>query len=129
MPNWSEYTEIARDRGAFALQLFVVESRPNAAPEEMQAVLPDHLAYQKHMEADGRLVMAGPLSDEAGTEMSGGGLIIYRAGSLAEARALAEADPMHAKGKRVFTLRAWLVNEGSLTVSVKLSTQAVDRTL
>jgi len=127
VPSWSEYAEIARNRGAFALQLFVVESRPVAAPQDMQAVLPDHLAYQKHMEAEGRLVLAGPLSDETGKEMSGAGLIIYRAASISEARSLAEADPMHARGMRSFTVRAWLVNEGSLNVSVKLSSQALDR--
>ena len=37
------------------------------------------------------------------------------------ARALAEADPMHREGARTFTLRAWLVNEGSLTLTVGLS--------
>ena len=57
--------------------------------------------------------------------MSGGGLIVYRAGSLDEARALAEADPMHRDGKRSFTLRRWLINEGSLTVSVALAGQAI----
>ena len=57
--------------------------------------------------------------------MSGGGLIVYRAGSLDEARALAEADPMHRDGKRSFTLRRWLINEGSLTVSLALSSQTL----
>ena len=38
------------------------------------------------------------------------------------ARALADADPMHARGARTYTLRRWLVNEGSLNLSVGLST-------
>ena len=34
---------------------------------------------------------------------------------------MAENDPMHARGARSFTLRKWLVNEGSLTVTTYLS--------
>ena len=88
-------------------------------------VLPAHLEYQKAMEADGKLVLAGPLSDESGEQMQGSGMIIYRAGSIEEARQIAENDPMHAKGKRSYTLRRWLVNEGSLTLTVKLSGQTM----
>ncbi len=125
MPSFSEYKQIARSRGALAFEVFVVESSPIAPPESLGESLPAHLDYQKSLEAEGALVFAGPLSDASGEAMSGGGLIIYRAGSLDEARALAEADPMHRDGKRSFTLRRWLINEGSLTVSVALSGQAI----
>ena len=54
--------------------------------------------------------------------MQGAGMMIYRAVSLEEARALAEADPMHATGTRSFVLRRWLINEGSVTLHVGLST-------
>ena len=54
--------------------------------------------------------------------MEGAGLIVYRAGSMAEAKRLAEDDPMHRGGARGFTLRKWLVNEGSVSLSVGLST-------
>ena len=57
--------------------------------------------------------------------MQGVGLIIYRAESLEAARALAEGDPMHKSGARSFVLRSWLINEGSLTVHVGLSTGGV----
>lgn len=125
MPKWSEYKQIAQERGSLALELYMVHSTPAAAPPEMQKLLPDHLAYQGEMEAQGSLVMAGPLSDETGEEMQGSGLIIYRADSLETARKIAEQDPMHAKGGRTFTIRRWLVNEGSLTISVQLSHQKV----
>ncbi len=36
---------------------------------------------------------------------------------------LAEADPMHLTGKRTFTLRRWLMNEGSLNLALTLSDQ------
>ena len=125
MPSFSEYTQIARSRGALAFEVFVVVSTPTAAPESLQETLPAHLDYQKSLEETGTLVFAGPLSDTTGEAMSGGGLIVYRARSYEEARALADADPMHREGKRTFTLRRWLINEGSLTVSLALSSQTL----
>lgn len=122
MVAWSEYKETARSRGALALELFVVESTPAGSPEAIRDNLPDHLAYQREMEMQGKLRLAGPLSDPSGEEMVGAGLIIYCAGTIEEARAMAEADPMHASGARSFTLRKWLVNEGSLSINVGLST-------
>ena len=125
MLSWNEYRETARSRGALAFELFVVESTPAASLEEIQESLPAHLAYQKEMEAAGRLFLAGPLSDPAGTHMSGGGLMIYRAGTLDEAREIADADPMHAEKRRTYTLRRWLVNEGSPSFSTALSEKRV----
>ena len=121
MPSWSEYRSVSRDRGAMALELFAVESKPAGPSEKIQEILPRHLDYQKKMEAAGKLFLAGPLSDPTGREMSGGGLIVYRAASIAEARGIAEADPMHKEGGRTFEIRSWLINEGSLTVSLHLS--------
>ena len=122
MVQWTEYRDTAAARGALALELYIVDSTPSGDPEAVKAALPDHLAYQREMEQKGRLVLAGPVSDLTGEEMQGTGMIVYRAASMEEARALAEADPMHKAGARRFTLRKWLVNEGSLTISVGLST-------
>lgn len=126
MVDWSEYKQLARERGSLALEWYVVESRPEAAPEVVREHLPAHLEYQAEQERAGRLVLAGPLSDDSGERMSGGGLIVYRAESLDAARAIAAADPMHVAGARGFTIRRWLVNEGSLNLSLRLSGQAVD---
>lgn len=125
MPKWAEYKETARKRGSLAFELYVVESTPAVAPDEMIKKLPDHLAYQKTMEEAGKLFLAGPLSDPTGEDMRGVGLIIYRASSMEEANQIASNDPMHASGSRTFTLRKWLINEGSLTLSVGLSTKKV----
>ena len=122
MVQWTEYRDTAAARGALALELYIVDSTPSGDAEAVKAALPDHLAYQREMEQKGRLVLAGPVSDLTGEEMQGTGMIVYRAASMEEARALAEADPMHKAGARSFTLRKWLVNEGSLTISVGLST-------
>lgn len=125
MPTWDEYKSHAKSRGALALELYVVESTPSEDGPPVPDVLPDHLDYQKRMEIAGKLAFAGPLSDTTGTQMQGTGMIVYRADSLEEARSIAEADPMHATGARTFTLRRWLINEGSIQLSVGLSTKSV----
>lgn len=123
MPAWEDYKAEATARGALAHELYVVHSTPAGAPELVKEHLPAHLAYQREQEAAGHLFMAGPMSDDTGTQMQGVGLIIYRAASLDDARRLAENDPMHAAGARSFTIRRWLVNEGALTLSVSFAGQ------
>jgi len=128
MVAWAEYKSEAKGRGALALELYVTQSTPAKGPEDVKAVLPDHLAYQAKLEAERKLAFAGPMSDETGEHMQGMGLIIYRAESFEAARALAEGDPMHKSGARSFKLRRWMINEGSLNLSVGLSTQTVNLT-
>jgi len=125
MPTWNEYKDIAKSRGSLAMELFVVESTAETTSEEMQAVLPDHLAYQKDVEAQGKLFLAGPLSDASGELMEGTGMIVYRVGTIEEALKLADADPMHAKGVRSYKIRKWLINEGAISLSVTLSRQHI----
>jgi len=122
MVAWTEYRAGAKERGALALELYVAHSTPAGEPGDVKAALPDHLAYQATLERAGHLAFAGPMSDETGEEMEGMGLIVYRADTLDAARALADGDPMHASGARTYTLRRWMINEGSLTLSVGLST-------
>jgi uncharacterized protein YciI len=125
MPAWEDYKAEATARGALAHELYAVVSTPASDPAAVKANLPAHLAYQAEQEATGALFLAGPVSDESGTQMEGMGLIIYRAASLDAARRIAEADPMHKSGARAFVLRRWLVNEGALSLSVSLSGQSV----
>lgn len=125
MPAWAEYKQAATERGSLALELYAVISTPAKSPDELKEQLPAHLAYQADQEHNGRLVMAGPLSDLSGELMEGVGMIIYRAESLEAATALAENDPMHKSGTREYTIRRWLVNEGSFQLEIKLSAQSV----
>lgn len=125
MPKWEEYKTASKERGSLAMELFVVRTKPAGDMDLVKATLPDHLAYQKIQEAAGALVMAGPVSDESGEEMQAEGMIIYRAVDLSAARALADGDPMHKVGARTYEIRKWLVNEGSLTFAVSLSSQSV----
>jgi len=86
--------------------------------------LPAHLEYQVQMEREGKLFGAGPFFEE-GNETPSGGLIILRASSYDEARALADADPFHAAGLRSYTIQKWMMNEGGLKLSVRFSDQSV----
>lgn len=122
MVAWADYKKDAKSRGALALELYAAVSTPAQEPQDVKAALPDHLAYQAKLERSGALAFAGPMSDETGDHMQGIGLIIYRADGLEAARALADGDPMHKSGARTYVLRRWMINEGSLTVSVGLST-------
>ena len=125
MVAWSEYKQAAQERGSLALELFVAVSSPVKAPDQLKAQLPAHLDYQAQLEQTGALAFAGPLSDDTGEQMQGTGMIVYRAPTLDAARALADADPMHKSGTREYTLRRWLVNEGSLNLDIKLSAQQI----
>ena len=122
MPAWNDYKKAAKQRGSLALELFVVESTPAKAPEDVQANLPAHLEYQRSQEMAGTLAFAGPLSDLTGELMQGTGMIVYRAASMEAARAIADGDPMHSSGARTYVLRKWLINEGSFSLNVGLST-------
>lgn len=126
MVAWADYKAQAKSRGALALELYVAQSTPVKGPDDVKAALPDHLSYQAELERSGHLAFAGPMSDETGDQMQGMGLIIYRAESLEQARQLAEADPMHKTGARSFVMRRWLINEGSMTLNVGLSTGYID---
>lgn len=125
MPKWDEYKAEAKSRGALAHELYMVLSTPAGDPASIKQTLPAHLTYQAEQEAAGALFLAGPVSDETGNEMQGIGLIIYNAASLEAARGLADADPMHKTGARTYVLRRWMINEGALNMSVRLSAQSV----
>jgi len=126
MLSWKTYKSLAKERGALALELYIVESTGSGDSEAIRDTLPAHLEYQRQLERSGKLVFAGPVSDLSGEKMQGNGMIIYRADSLEHARELADADPMHSTGARSYTLRRWLINEGSLSLNVTLSQQRVD---
>jgi NAD(P)-dependent dehydrogenase (short-subunit alcohol dehydrogenase family) len=51
-----------------------------------------------------------------GSSAPGGGFAVLD--ELAEAREIAAKDLMHASGARKFTVRPWLVNEGTITIKL-----------
>jgi len=121
--SWQDHIEHVRAKGVLAKQLYVIFTTPTGGIDALKQHLGEHLAYQKDLEARGITFAAGPFADDSETDWSGEGMIIVRAGSVAEATTIAQADPMHRSGVRRFRVRPWLLNEGSYTVTVRYSEQ------
>jgi uncharacterized protein len=102
------------------MQLYVVTSIAKSL-DAVKQNLPEHRAYLRELEDKNILFGAGPLWTDDGQYFEGDGLLIYRASSVEEARQLTQADPMHKNGAREFTIRPWLLNDGSITIRVTLS--------
>jgi uncharacterized protein len=62
-----------------------------------------HAAHLAELDKAEKLVLAGPIPERAG------GLIVLRTKSLAEARAIAEEDPMIRSGFQTYELGTWIM--------------------
>lgn len=118
---WQELVELCTTKGLLAKQLWVISSKPTNGLGPILDNLEEHLAYQTKLERDGIMFAAGPLASEDLTEWLGEGLFMYRADSIDAARKLAHADPMHSSGARSFTIREWMLNEGTYSIQVYYS--------
>jgi len=107
------------DDNLLGLKLWVIETVAIDV-QLMMATMDAHIRYQLKLEREGIMFAAGPVF-EVDAEIPSGGMIVIRAGSAEGARATADADPMHSSGARRYTLRKWIVNEGSFTVTVPFS--------
>lgn len=92
---------------------------------ELFDLLPAHLDHQVALEKDGTMFGAGPLQQPGAPPAPTKGLIIIRADSEEEARAIFDRDPIHAAGVRDYELYEWTMNEGRITVSFDFSDQTV----
>ena len=107
--------------GCLQKQMYVYFTTPVNGLVPVMENLDDHLKFQVELEQKGVMFGAGPFWTDDEQRWEGEGMIIIRAGSLAEAREIAASDPMHASGARTFTIRPWLMNEGSVTMRVTYS--------
>lgn len=104
-------------------QLYAIFTKPTNGMAPIFQALEEHLAFQVQLEKDGILFAAGPMWTDDERSWEGDGLIVVRAGSREDAIRIAERDPMHQTGARSFTVRPWMVNEGTLTVRLDHSKQ------
>ena len=115
---WQELVDLSETHGLLGLQLYVVTSIPANGLGPILANLDKHVAYQTLLEKNGIMFAAGPLASQDLTEWLGEGLFVYRADSLDEAQELADADPLHRSGARTFSIRRWMLNEGTYSIQV-----------
>lgn len=104
-------------------QLYAIFTSPTGGIEPILAVLGEHLAFQVSLEREGTLYAAGPMWSDDEQRWEGDGMVVVRAGSRAEAIAIAERDPMHRSGARSFRVRPWMINEGTVTIRLDSSSQ------
>ena len=102
-------------------QLYAVFTKPTNGMGPVMANLKEHLDFQIDLEKRGIMFGAGPFWNDAEDAWEGEGMVIIRAGSLAEAKAIADSDPMHKAGARNYTVRPWLLNEGTVTIKLTYS--------
>ena len=115
MPSATELKIAELTKGMLRLKLYVIFSYGKGL--DLKPYLADHLAYMIELEREGRLFASGPFGDGS----TGDGMTIVRAANEEEARAMALRDPFVANGIRTFTIQAWTVMEGSLSVRVNFS--------
>jgi uncharacterized protein YciI len=83
----------------FLIFLHSIPERP-LSPDVVEL----HAAHLAELDDSGKLVMAGPLVERAG------GLIVLRTGSVAEAIAIAEEDPLVRGAYQTYELGTWLMS-------------------
>jgi uncharacterized protein YciI len=96
-----------------AYQLVLLKRGPTWTPErtpETAKIQEQHLAHLTRLGAQGKIVLAGPFSDQADPALRGA--CIYRVATVAEARALAEADPAVKAGRLAVDVVTWWVEKG-----------------
>ena len=97
----------------------VVLRRPTDAPaydeQTLERIQSEHLEYLGALRDAGHIVTNGPLLDQPDPSVRG--LVVYRVGSLREARRLAEADPAVRAGRLAVDVMTWWCPVGTMTRS------------
>ena len=120
-PKVTKHDILAKTQQMLQKQLYVINTRPVNGLGPVMENLAEHLEFQIKIEQNGTMFAAGPLWADDEETWNGEGMVIIRAANLAEARKIAESDPMHASGARTFTVRPWLINEGGFSLRVTFS--------
>jgi uncharacterized protein YciI len=99
--------------------------RGDTSLTDIERAFPPHKQWIADQEAAGRIVVAGPfLADDL--TWDGDGLIVFRLDSAADARRLADEDPMHVQGLRTFEIVPWQLNEGFFRIGLTFSNGAFE---
>ena len=120
-PEIKKQDILAASKGMLQKQMYVVHTFPTNGMGPVMENIEPHLKFQIELEEKGIMFGAGPFWDDAEEKWEGEGMVIIRAGSVSEAKEIAASDPMHSSGARDFTVRPWLMNEGTVTVKIRYS--------
>jgi uncharacterized protein YciI len=89
---------------------------------DLAPLLADHLQYMIDIERQGKMLGSGPLDFGRSSD----GMTVLRVDSEAEAREIAQNDPFVKNGVRSYTIREWLVMEGSFSIKVNFSDRSIE---
>jgi uncharacterized protein YciI len=79
-------------------------------PHELEQLQEAHLANIRRMYEIGKLLIAGPCTDNGDLR----GVYVFKTESLAEAEALAQSDPSVQAGRLWFEFHPWMIPSGVL---------------
>ncbi|MCC2097359.1 MAG: hypothetical protein KDJ29_10735 [Hyphomicrobiales bacterium] len=120
-PKITRSDVLEASKGMLQKQLYVIFTTPANGMGPVMENIEEHLKFQVELEQSGIMLGAGPFWTDNEADWEGEGMVIIRAGSLAEAKEIAARDPMHKSGARTFTVRPWLLNEGGLNLRITFS--------
>jgi uncharacterized protein YciI len=110
-PSWAP-AAAPSDFDTYELILLVrPQDQPVLDEDAEKALALQHLGHFRKMHAAGYLKVAGPIGDDE--EIAG--ICLYQAGSLEQARRLAEDDPAVRAGRFVVRAMTWRTQKGALT--------------
>lgn len=84
---------------------------PMVNEEKSQLYRPEHLEFLEKMSREGKILARGRFADGSG------GMVIYMAQSLDEAKSYAEADPYIIHGARGMEIHEWEMISDALRLS------------
>jgi uncharacterized protein len=103
-PNLEKYYVVLLERAP---------SAPKLDEAALEALQKKHLAHLRAMFEAGKMVIAGPFDEQQDPTMRG--MCLYRVATGAEARKLAEQDPMVLAGRLRVEVLAWWVEKGFMS--------------
>lgn len=86
--------------------------RAELPEDEVAKIQAAHLAHLQRMAREGYAVVGGPFGDQDDERLRG--LVLYRVGSVEEARRLAEQDPAVHAGRLEVEVMTWYTEKGAL---------------
>jgi uncharacterized protein len=104
VPNMEKYYVVLLERAP---------SAPKLDEAALEALQKKHLAHLRAMFEAGKMVIAGPFDEQQDPTLRG--MCLYRVATGAEARKLAEQDPMVLAGRLRVEVLAWWVEKGFMS--------------